>query len=231
MTGRSDGLARILARVECVLFDFDGPVCAIFAGVSAPAVAAHLADVIRSWNVEVPDYVGQAADPFDVWKFAATLGPELASRAEAALRDAERDATKTARPTPYAADAIKACRSTGRTVAIVSNNSATAVESYLRAHDLDRSIDLVIARTEPDPALLKPSPHLVTRAVDRLSAKPDACALIGDSTTDITGARAAGTHAIGYANKTGKRDRLTAAGADAIIDSMAEIPAALLDTE
>ena len=41
--------------------------------------------------------------------------------------------------------------------------------------------------------------------------------------TDIQGARLASVHSIGYANEPGKREHFTAAGAGAIINSLADL--------
>ena len=81
----------------------------------------------------------------------------------------------------------------------------------------------MVARTHHDPALLKPSPHLITRAVGALDAEPGQCTLVGDSVTDIKGARLASVQSIGYANEPGKRERFTATGAGAIINSLADL--------
>jgi phosphoglycolate phosphatase-like HAD superfamily hydrolase len=43
---------------------------------------------------------------------------------------------------------------------------------------------------------------------------------LGDSTSDIEAAQAAGVRSIGYANKPGKNSRLIAAGAEAIIGAL-----------
>jgi HAD superfamily hydrolase (TIGR01509 family) len=61
-------------------------------------------------------------------------------------------------------------------------------------------------RTSHDAAPLKPSPHLITQAVDALDAEPGECTLVGDSVTDVQGARLAGVQSIGYANKPGKEN-------------------------
>jgi beta-phosphoglucomutase-like phosphatase (HAD superfamily) len=106
---------------------------------------------------------------------------------------------------------------------VVSNNSARAVYSYLARHGLDDRISLVVARTNHDPALLKPSPHLITQAVHSLNADPGECTLVGDSVTDVQGAHVASVQSIGYANKPGKRERLTTAGAGAIVNSLADL--------
>jgi len=56
---------------------------------------------------------------------------------------------------------------------------------------------------------------------------PDACTLIGDQPTDVQAARAIGAASIGDANKPGKADDLTAAGADAVIARINELTEAI----
>jgi phosphoglycolate phosphatase-like HAD superfamily hydrolase len=93
-----------------------------------------------------------------------------------------------------------------------------AVETYLSEHGI--RVDHIAARAGADPSLLKPSPYLITQAVRALDADAAACALVGDSRTDMTAARLAGVAAVGYANKPGKREALADAGADVVIDDM-----------
>jgi len=65
--------------------------------------------------------------------------------------------------------------------------------------------------------------HLIEQAVRALDADPAATAFVGDSITDIEGAHRAGIGSIGYANKPGKFERMTEAGAGAVITSMADL--------
>ena len=139
------------------------------------------------------------------------------------MTDQELAAVATAAPTPYVHDVVTACQNSGRSVSVVSNNSARAVHAYLARHGLDDRISLVVARTSHDPALLKPSPHLITQAVEALDAEPGECTLVGDSVTDVQAARLASVQSIGYANEPGKPERLAAAGAGAIINSLADL--------
>jgi HAD superfamily hydrolase (TIGR01509 family) len=150
-----------------------------------------------------------------------------AAPVEAILREAELAATKSATPTPHARDVILACHQTSRRLAVISNSQA-AVETYLRTHHLAEHVDVIVGRTQPDARLLKPHPHLVLRALDALDGDPATSAFVGDSTSDIQSAKAAGTRSIGYANKPGKLQRLQHAGADAVVTSMAELHKALL---
>jgi HAD superfamily hydrolase (TIGR01509 family) len=167
-------------------------------------------------------------DPIEVLRYASGVDLGAAARVEAALRDAELAATESALPTPHAREVILACHRTRRRVAVISNNSQAAVARYLAAHRLAEHVDVIVGRTEPDPGLLKPDPHLVVQALDALGSDPAACALVGASIADIPAARAAGTASIGFANKPGKINRLQDAAADAIVTSMAELHGALL---
>jgi phosphoglycolate phosphatase len=214
----SPALHRPLQRTRYLLLDFDGPICAIFAGCPAPAVARELVDALRTDDLPIPERLDNASDPFDVLRYAGTVSPAAAERTDARLRAAELDAVSTATPTPHAEELISAWRDAGRRVAAVSNNSQAAVTAYLAQRGLE--LDLIIGRTSSDPALLKPSPHLVTQAVHALGAATDESVFVGDSPSDIAAGREAGVATIGYANKPGKRQRLTNAGARLVIDDL-----------
>jgi phosphoglycolate phosphatase len=218
-------LAAVVIRTRYLLLDFDGPVCSIFAGLPAPTVADELRKLFT------PDQLtGTAkttADPIEVFIQAAEVSPELAARVEAELTTFEVTAVTTAKPTPYVHEVLAGCRESGRTVAVVSNNSASAVNAYLDRHGLIDGVALVIARTSHDPALLKPSPHLLEIAVEKLAAGPAATTLVGDSLTDIEAAHSAGIGSIGYANKPGKREAMTEINVGAVIGSMSDLALSL----
>jgi phosphoglycolate phosphatase len=220
-------LHRVIERTRDLMLDFDGPICSVFAGLPAPAVADRLRELLGSNGKPLPEAVAGEDDPIEVLRYASALDLDPAS-VEATLREAELAAVETARPTPHAREVILACHQTSRRVAVISNNSQAAVEHYLAAHGLAEHIDVIAGRTEPDPRLLKPHPHLVLRALDALGSDPATCALVGDSISDIQAAQKARTASIGFANKPGKAERLQGAGADAIVVTMAELCGALL---
>ena len=103
----------------------------------------------------------------------------------------------------------------------------TRVAAYLHRHGLSDRVALVVARTSHDPALLKPSPHLLEIAVQKLAADPAATTLVGDSLTDIEAAQRARIASIGYANKPGKQEAMTQVNTGAAITSMADLALAL----
>jgi beta-phosphoglucomutase-like phosphatase (HAD superfamily) len=88
------------------------------------------------------------------------------------------EAVRTASPTPHIHDVVAACHESGRAIAVISNNSASAVCTYLDIHPLAGQISAIAARTEPDPTLLKPSPYLVKQAASALGASHSTCTLV-----------------------------------------------------
>jgi phosphoglycolate phosphatase-like HAD superfamily hydrolase len=208
-------------RVRYLLLDFDGPVCSVFAGFPASEVARRLREYLR--DEVASGWMEGSNDPHEVLRATAQLGSNIAGQANQELTRLEVEAVKSAKATPYAAELIGRAKAAGAKIAIVSNNAQKAVESYLSTNGLLVSIDNVSARSTPDTTLMKPNPYLVTKAVTALNAEHHSSVLVGDQVSDIIAAHRAGVPAVGYANKTGKADRLKEASADLIITSMAEL--------
>jgi phosphoglycolate phosphatase len=228
-TVQARGLAATVQQVQALLLDFDGPVCDIFAGYPAPQIAQELRELIsRQGHPVAPALIGKE-DPLQVLRVVARLySSDVTQFVAEAFRAAELAAVETAQPTPGAAEVIEAARSTQRNLSIVSNNSREAVTAYLECHDLGRYFDRVVGRYDDmNPALLKPSRHLVDLATVGFETPPQATSLVGDSVTDIEAAQATGIGSIGYANKAGKDRAFVKAGATAVIHSMDELAAAL----
>ena len=225
----SADLDLLMAEVDVILHDFDGPVCSIFAGYPATDVAAELVDLLRGHGVDVPPHLTGERDPLEVLRWTGSLGdPRVIRTVEAALCEAELRAVKSAAPTPYGREVIVAARQAGLPVAVVSNNSAGAVTAYLAAHRLTGHVSPVVGRAYAEPERMKPNPEPIMRAVRTLEVSPGRSALIGDSVSDIDGGKAAGVRVIGYANRPPKVDAFSKAGADLVITSMAAIAEALI---
>jgi HAD superfamily hydrolase (TIGR01662 family) len=216
-------LLDILTTTRHLLLDFDGPICDVYAGLPAATVAERLRKLLGTEDRQLPDNVASSDNPLEVFAYAATIHPDLAARVEAELTSQEEAAVSTATSAAYVHEVVTSCRESGRSVAVVSNNSERAVNSYLAQHGLDDRIDLVVARTSHDAALLKPNPHLIEKALDALIAEPGACAFVGDSTTDIEAASIVGVPSIGYANKPGKHNLLAQAGATTVVSSLSDL--------
>jgi len=222
-------LASIIEHARVLLIDFDGPICSIFAGYPAPTVAEELRQLVAALGCDIPGEPEADDGPIRVLRLAANTCPPQIVRAVAdALRDAELKATDTAEPTPGADDVLRAARISGRRVAVVSNNSEDAVRRYLDRQELGSYVDHVSARYNGmHPRLLKPDDHLIRLALDNLGSSPAAGTLVGDSTDDIAAGQSVRIPVIGYANKPGKQKLLNDTKAGAVIDSMAELAAAI----
>ncbi|MGE3414085.1 MAG: HAD family hydrolase [Dehalococcoidia bacterium] len=222
-------LRELLATIEAVLFDFDGPICSVFAGYPAPKVAEHLRLDLQALR---PDLVWSAAgrsdDPLRVLIDTPAWGPEFAIAADDRLTELETLAIETAAPSHGGEASMRACRDSGRSLAVVSNNSVRAVRTYLELHGLVGLVGgQVIGRRHGRPELMKPHPAPIDEAVRALGIAPSAAVLVGDSLTDIVGARAAGIRCIGYADTPGKTELL--AGADMVIEDMQVLAEQLRD--
>jgi beta-phosphoglucomutase-like phosphatase (HAD superfamily) len=224
------GLDQLLAERSSILLDFDGPVCSIFANRPAPGVAENLRDVVRAEGIELASSLHEERDPLEVLRWTATLGrADVVRLVETKLCAEEFAASQTAAPTPFGREVIVGAFEAGKPIAIVSNNSAGAINSYISRQRLGKYAMPIAGRAFAQPDLMKPNPEPIVRAVKSLNASSDDCVLIGDSLADIYGAHAAGLPVIGYANRPEKFSLFTEAGADAVVTRMVEIACVLIE--
>ncbi|MFI1160226.1 HAD family hydrolase [Streptomyces sioyaensis] len=221
-------LSEVLGATSGVLFDFDGPICDVFAGRPAPGVARELSEVVARHDATLGGKAREVDDPMEILRLAAQGGEPLIRAIDESLIKAEVSAVKVAGPpVPGAVAALEAAYSSGRKVAVVSNNSTACVRVFLMLHSLRHLVHEVIGRAANRPDLMKPDPHSLLLAASRLRTHPNHCTLIGDSVTDVEAAHAAGGRCIGFANKRGKDITLGEAGADAVVTSMTAVADAL----
>ncbi|MHC0429585.1 HAD family hydrolase [Streptomyces sp. O3] len=226
-TGRvakvTEDVSELIARARSVLFDFDGPVCRLFAGHRAHAVA----DSLLAWLAEhrlldlLTEEERRGDDPHIVLR-AVGRHPDaaLVAALEDRLTEEELYAAPTALPTPYADRLIQTWRATGVGLAVASNNSPRVVDRYLRSRGLlDCFTGGVHGRTS-HPRLLKPDPDCLHRALATLGTPPSEALMIGDTPTDLLAAREAGVAFLGYGRDDFREKRLRAAGARHVVGSL-----------
>ncbi|MCP2167996.1 phosphoglycolate phosphatase [Goodfellowiella coeruleoviolacea] len=225
MTEDLEALRRVLAGARALLLDFDGPVCDLFARLTARDIAAELRRIIAAHGVDLPVEVG--AGPHELLGYVGGMSGPLRVQVETTLAAREYEAAGTAVPTPGGAEVIRAWHDSGRPVGIVSNNAPEAVHRYLEEHDLAGCVDRVEGRDPTRPDLMKPDPHLFTRAATALSCSDTECVLVGDQTSDVRTAHSAGARAIGYSPNPRRAAVLGDAGADAVTTSMTALVTAM----
>jgi hypothetical protein len=69
-----DGQGGIISRSRHLLLDFDGPICSIFAGTPAPAIAEQLRRKLQAAGITLPPDAEAEDDPLEVFRATARLG-------------------------------------------------------------------------------------------------------------------------------------------------------------
>lgn len=220
-------LEEIIAQVDALLLDFDGPLCRLFAGYPAGRAAEAERDLLRARGVDVPAEFANASDPLRLLQWTGTHHPALIPGVEERLLTAERMAVRSAAPTPHSADVLRSAVESGLRVGVVSNNSAPAINAYLEMHGLSGYVSAISGRVPGQLDLMKPNPHLVARASELLGVRTSRCVLVGDSATDMEAARSAGARSVGYAKAPGRVDVLADSGAEVVIEDMAILAQAI----
>lgn len=219
------GLRSILTRAECVLFDFDGPICDLFAGHPAAAIARRMRERLAGAGVS-PAGLYRPDDPHGMLRHFA--GHELAAELEELLAQGEEVAAVSARPTPGAEEFVRRLAGS-RLVAVTTNNSPVAVQKYLESRGLSRYFGVDIFGRTADATRMKPHPDCLLRAVDAMGVPAGRCLMVGDSAPDARAAARAGVPFLGYV-RGGGRDgiaRLADAGARHVVVGMSPLLAAV----
>ncbi|ONK13449.1 HAD-IA family hydrolase [Streptomyces sp. MP131-18] len=225
-------MRELISNARCVLFDFDGPVCRLFAVHTAESIAHRLRDLATDLSVSalLSAELRASTDPHQVLRGIARRrpAPGVVSRLEAALTREEISAAATAPPTPYAAALIAALSTRGRQVAIATNNSPLAAEHYLNRHELAGYVAGRVHGRTQDMTRLKPHPDSLHRALASTRTEPRHALMIGDSVADYAAARAAEVPFLGYAFDDSGVERLLAAGARDVVRSLEHVLTALI---
>ncbi|MFD3575148.1 HAD family hydrolase [Streptomyces sp. NPDC058644] len=226
MAKEIENLRDLIVPARFVLFDFDGPICRLFARHSAARIAADMVRGLEGRGLRglLPDGLPGAEDPQIVMRAVAARHPgsDLITEIEEQLTQDELKAAATAWPTPYADPVIQTWVHLDARLAITTNNSARAVTRYLESRDLTHCFAPHIYGRTPNLDLLKPNPYCVKRALSAMGADPAAALMIGDAPTDYEAAVGAGVHFLGYAHDDRKAGRLRDAGVkrEHIVDSL-----------
>lgn len=127
---------------------------------------------------------------------------------------------------PRAWSLLRACHAAGLELAIVTGKTTDVAEAVLRRCRIRRLFRSVVGNeraTRP-----KPFPDLMQIALDELGVAAEETLLVGDGAHDVEMGRDAGVRTCGVAWGVHEVQRLTAAGADHVVHSMAELRALIL---
>ncbi|WP_051853655.1 HAD family hydrolase [Streptomyces sp. NRRL S-146] len=213
-----------IGRARVVLWDFDGPICRLFAGHSAERVAGDLVSWLEGRGLHglLTETERESLDPHVVLRAVDRRHPgsDLVAELEERLTQEELRAATSAMPTPYADPLIRTWTAVGSRLAITTNNSPRVVRTYLAGRGLaDCFAPHVYGRTQ-ELRHLKPDPHCLNRALRAMGAAPGEALMIGDAPTDHEAAERAGVPFLGYARNDRKAKLLLEAGAESVVGSL-----------
>jgi phosphoglycolate phosphatase-like HAD superfamily hydrolase len=218
------GLRELVARARVVLWDFDGPICRLFAGHSAEGVASDLVEWLEGRGLHglLTDAERESLDPQVVLRAVNRRHPgsDLVTELEERLTQEELRASASAMPTAYADPLIRTWTAVGSRMAITTNNSARVARTYLESRGLEGCFRPHVYGRTQELHHLKPDPYCLNRALNAMGAAPAAALMIGDALSDHEAAQCAGVPFLGYAHNERKATLLRRAGAVAVVTSL-----------
>lgn len=220
----SADLREMITRARVVLWDFDGPICRLFAGHSAEGVADGLVEWLEGRGLHglLTESERESLDPHVVLRAVDRRHPgsDLVTELEERLTQEELKATATAMPTAWADPLIRTLVALGLRLAITTNNSPQVATAYLAGRGLTSCFAPHVYGRTQELSHLKPDPHCLNRALRAMGSAPGTALMIGDTPSDFLAAREAGVPFLGYARNERKEKTLRGAGATAVVNSL-----------
>lgn len=212
---------RRAVPTKCVLFDMDGTLCNTWLDL-ARAVQAAMIDhsFPPPTDEDVLRFVGNGS--FKLIELA--LPPdkkEYITECERYFQDYYR-AHLTIHTAPYAGitETLSELKKRGISLGVVSNKSIGPLTEIVSAF-FPMTFGAVFGGSPERP--LKPAPDMLLAAAEALGAAKDEVIYVGDSDVDVAAARNAGFKGVFCSWGFQPREKLTAAGAENIIDSPPEL--------
>jgi phosphoglycolate phosphatase len=125
---------------------------------------------------------------------------------------------------PGAAAALAALADRGVRQSVVTGNVRQAAEVKLAVFGLDTYLDLEHGAYGEDG---EERPELLRAALARAGAAPETAVFLGDTLADVAGGHAAGVRVIAVATGRTSAAELRGAGADVVLDGLADVERAL----
>lgn len=217
-------LRNLIRHARVVLWDFDGPICRLFAGHSAERVASDLVAWLESRGLHglLTDTERESLDPQVVLRAVDRRHPgsDLVAELEERLTQDELRAASSAWPTAYADPLIRTWTAVGSRLAITTNNSPRVARKYLESRGLVACFAPHVYGRTQELHHLKPDPHCLNRALNAMGAAPGDALMIGDTPSDLEAAERAGVPFLGYARNERKAKILRDAGAGTVLVSL-----------
>lgn len=215
---------------RAVLFDLDGTLAD-----TVPLIAQHISDTLNSHGIscvpqDVYPLIGRPIEDAmaELHEFADDGARMRAIILE--YRGALHQAVNEAGPSlvlPGVRAMLHELRSGGYAVGVVTAKGGPQAAHLLTITELRHLIDTVVSTDDVDRG--KPAPDSALLGLERLGAVAAETWYVGDATSDMDMALAAGMRAMGITTGAATRDELESAGAEVVVDTAAEVSRLILD--
>ncbi len=122
---------------------------------------------------------------------------------------------------PGTREVLSALKARGKKTCIASSSSNVAIARVIAELDLSGLIDDFVGLGDITNG--KPDPEMIFKSCERISLAPADCIVVGDTEYDIKAGNAAGCFTVGVLTGNFTADRLAAAGAGAVLPSVADL--------
>lgn len=212
--------------IETVLFDFDGTVFDTVEGI-----VRSVQHALRKQGIEAEDasLVRFAGPPLQ-YSFMEYIGLSEADALRAIADFRERYlpvGVYESRPFPGIGELLDELRAAGKKVGIATSKPQPLAETLLERAGLREKFDVVRGS---DPKVVDNEKwQVVTWAMADVGAEAATTVLVGDTKFDVAGAHRCGIPCVGVRYGYAAPGELESAGADVIVDDMAQLRRYLLD--
>lgn len=218
---------------QAVLFDLDGTLID-----SVPDLAASVNELLGRRSLpalspeQVRSMVGNGVRKLVERAFAARSCPLADAELDKAHREMveiySSQLTRLTRLLPGALETLAHLHESGVRLGVVTNKPEQPTREILLHFGLTERLGAIVGGDSV--RHMKPAPDALYLALERLDADAGRALMVGDSTTDIEAARAAGM-AVAVVRGGYTRIPVEELGADLICDSLTDLPAALNDLQ
>lgn len=223
------GASRPFRSPRAILFDLDGTLID-----SAPDIAAAVNELLASRDlpplrvVQVRAMIGGGVRKLVERAFAASGAPLLASALEEANRAMapiyRRHLTGLTKLMPGVREILTHFHLNGTAMGVATNKPQLATREILLHFHLTEYLGAIVGGDAV--THLKPAPDALLLALDQLGVEPTDTLMVGDSSSDVGAARAAGMPVVllrgGYTQIP-----VEELGADLVCDSLLDLPSAM----
>lgn len=222
MTNRPNDQTTNTPCLRAVVFDLDGTL------LNCPYDFAEMRRVVMEIAVEAgvqPEALAGLGILEAIVEGERLLGGDagnaFAGRANAEVLRIELLGSEQSVALPGAQETLRWLHMRGLRTAIITRNSAVVVDSLLR--HVEFQYDELLTREAV--IRVKPHPEHLQTALARLGCAPWEALMVGDHIWDIACGNAVGVSSVGVATGASAREKLTEAGAVAVLASVADLPA------